>query len=228
MSDMRIGCPVAQGFGTTTVFLESGEKTDFIYEVTGPMNSGIADAFNASSLSFKDRFALLTKHNCGLRYAGMHNATFHDNLVLIDSFLPEIMGYALLQYYRDDLNNVAEAAEKMTMDNPMRYDLTYGHPFYSYKFKKFLTACALGMTPCNVWNGKPDIRGLLRSVTEDYGVLRNYVFHRNEFEEFLLNSAQFETACNSQHGFGSIYQEAGKYCLKLGLQVRSARRLPGA
>ena len=88
MSDMRIGCPAAQRFGTTTVFLESGEETDFIYEVTGPMNSGIADAFNASSLSFKDRFALLTKHNCGLRYAGMHNATFHDNLVLIDSFLP--------------------------------------------------------------------------------------------------------------------------------------------
>ena len=228
MSDMSIGCLAEQGFGKTTVFLESGEATDFIYEVMGPMNSGIADAFNALSLSFTDRFALLTKHNCRLRYMGMHNVTFHDNLVLIDSYLPEMVGYALLLYYSDGLNNVADIVERMTVDNPLGYDLKNGHPFYSYKFKKFLTACALGMTPYNVWNGATDMQGLRRGVTEKDAVLRNYVFDRNEFEEFLLNSAQFETACNSQHGFGSIYQEAGKNCLKLRLQVRSARRLPGA
>jgi|LSQX01.3.fsa_nt_gb hypothetical protein len=224
MNNKSIRCLASQGFGkinrpgVSYVLVSSGEETDFIYEVTGSINAGIADAFNALSLSFKDRFALLTKHNCGLRYTEMHNLTFHNNLVLIDSFLPEIMGYALLLYYRDGLNNVADIVERMTVDNPLGYDLKNGHPFYSYKFKKFLTACVLGMTPCNVWNGATDMRGFSKG-SKEHTMLSDYRFRRSEFEDYLLSSTKFETACISQHGLRSIYEEAGKYYLRLGLQI---------
>lgn len=219
MSDMSIGCLAEQGFGKTTVLIESGQATDFIYEVTGPMNAEIAEAFNALSLSCGDRFAFLSKHQCDLRYSGMHSATFHDNLVLIDSFLPEIMGYALLLYYRDGLNNVADVVERMTVDNPLGYDLKNGHPFYSYKFKKFLTACALGMTPCNVWNGKADMYATLKGAEKTYEFSGYYFLNPKGFEDYLLNNATFETDCYSRHEFRPIYKGTAKYHLKLSLQM---------
>ena len=225
MNNKSMRCLASKGFGkingpgVSSVLVSSGEETDFIYEVTGSINAGIADAFNALSLSFKDRFALLTKHNCGLRYTGMYSATFHDNLVLIDSYLPEMVGYALLLYYSDGLNNVADIVERMTVDNPMRYDLTNGHPFYSYKFKKFLTACALGMTPCNVWNGKVDMYVTLKGAEKTCEFLGYYFLGPKGFEDYLLNNAKFATSCCSGQEFGSIYKDTAKYHLKLSLQM---------
>jgi hypothetical protein len=102
----------------------------------------------------------------------------------------------------------------------MKYNLSKGHPFYQYKFKKFLTESALGMLPSKPWDGTADATGGYIIVREDGAVLCYHLFNRNEFENYLVKNTKFETASTSRHQFGSIYKENGKYYLKLNLQVR--------
>ena len=94
------------------------------------------------------------------------------------------------------------------------------HPFYEYKFKKFLAECALGMLPSKVWDGTADATGGYIIVREDGEILCYHLFNRNEFETYLINNTKFETASTSRHEFGSIYKDNGKYYIKLNLQVR--------
>ena len=126
----------------------------------------------------------------------------------------------LTEYYSTGANTVEKALESIVSANPMGYNLSKGHPFYQYKFKKFLTESALGMLPSKAWDGTADATGGYIIVREDGEVLCYHLFNRNEFENYLVKNTKFETASTSRHQFGSIYKENGKYYLKLNLQIR--------
>ena len=150
----------------------------------------------------------------------MENGIFESNLQLIDGDLPKICAYMLKEYYSSGVNTVKNSLESLGLHNPIGYDLSKGHPFYEYKFKKFLAECALGMLPSKVWDGTADATGGYIIVREDGEVLCYHLFNRNEFETYLINNTKFETASTSRHEFGFIYKDNGRYYLKLNLQVR--------
>ena len=224
--DINSGFEAVQGFsiksrlGSPSTLINAGKTTNFIFEVVGDVNDDVMNEFNACSKLFKDRFNVLKRNNCSIVYRDMENCIFKNNLILIDGVLPEITAYLLTAYYRDGLANVFSAVTKITEDNPLNYNFAGGHPFYSYKIKKLLTECALGMLPSKVWNGTADATGGYIIVREDGEVLCYHLFNRNEFEEYLLKNTKFETASTSRHDFGTIYKKDGKYYLKLNLQVR--------
>lgn len=224
--DINSGFEAIQGFsiksrlGNPSTLINAGKTTNFIYEIIGNINDNIANKFNNDLNTFKNRFEFLYHNNCCLIYNDMANITFKNNLILIDGVLPEITAHLLIAYYKDGYSNVVSAIEKITQDNPLGYNLDQGHPFYSYKFKKFLTECALGMLPSKMWNGIVDATGGYIIVKEDGEVLCYHLFNRNEFENYLLKSTRFETASTSRHEFGKIYKENNKYYIKLNLQIR--------
>ncbi len=223
--DTDTGIEAEQGFsiksrlGSASTLINAGKTTNFIYEVTGSMNSEIIDRINGSKL-FKDKFDLLKKNGFDIEYAGMENDTFESNLLLIDGDLPAICAHMLKMFYSSEAITVQDALSKMVHDNPLGYNLSKGHPFYHYKFKKLLSECALGMLPSKTWDGRADATGGYIIVREDGEVLCYHLFNHNEFEEYLINNTKFETASTTRHEFGTIYEENGKYYLKLNLQVR--------
>lgn len=176
--------------------------------------------FNTCSKKFKDRFEVLNNNSCDIKYDSMENNMFKSNLLLIDGDLPKICAYMLKEYYSSGINTVRNSLDLLNEHNPLNYDLSKGHPFYEYKFKKLLAECALGMLPSKVWDGTADATGGYIIVREDGEVLCYHLFNRNEFEIYLINNTKFETASTSRHGFGGIYKEDDKYYLKLNLQVR--------
>lgn len=224
--DINTGYESVQGFsiksrlGGASTLVNAGKTTNFIYEITGNPTDDIAAEFESCSKLFKQKMAYLTSIGCGLRYVGMENDTFESNLLLIDGDLPQICAYMLTEYYSTGANTVEKALESIVAANPMKYNLSKGHPFYQYKFKKFLTESALGMLPSKPWDGTADATGGYIIVREDGEVLCYHLFNRNEFENYLVKNTKFETASTSRHQFGSIYNENGKYYLKLNLQVR--------
>lgn len=224
--DVNSGFEAVQGFsiksrlGSPSTLINAGKTTNFIYEVKGNINDEVAEEFNSCSNLFKKRFEVLAEHNCKLEYYDTANEIFKNNLILIDGVLPQIVAYLLLAYYKDGCSTTLSAINKITADNPLGYNLKSGHPFYNYKFKKFLTECALGMLPSKVWDGTADANGGYIIVREDGEVLCYHLFNRNEFENYLLNNTKFETASTSRHEFGTIYRENAKYFIKLNLQVR--------
>ena len=224
--DINTGYETVQGFsiksrlGSPSTLINAGKTTNFIYEITGNINDDIMNEFNTCSKKFKDRFEVLNNNSCDIKYASMENDMFESNLLLIDGDLPKICAYMLKEYYSSGVNTVRNSLDSLDEHNPLGYDLSKGHPFYEYKFKKLLAECALGMLPSKVWDGTADATGGYIIVREDGEVLCYHLFNRNEFEIYLINNTKFETASTSRHGFGSIYKENGKYYLKLNLQVR--------
>ena len=225
--DINTGYEAVQGFsvksrlGSASTLINAGKTTNFIFEVTGNVNDNVMTVFNNCSKLFKSKFEYLRDDvNCDVKYVGMENEIFESNLLLIDGDLPKICANMLVDYYSTGINTVEKAVGVITSKNPLGYNLSKGHPFYSYKFKKMLTECALGMLPSKAWDGTADATGGYIIVREDGEVLCYHLFNRNEFENYLLLNTKFETASTSRHQFGSIYKENGKYYLKLNLQIR--------
>lgn len=224
--DINTGYEVVQGFsiksrlGNPSTLINAGKTTNFIYEVTGNINDKVSFVFNTCSKKFKSRFEFLENQKCKIEYISMENEIFESNLQLIDGDLPKICAYMLKEYYATGVNTVIKALKTINLNNPIGYNLSKGHPFYEYKFKKLLAECALGMLPSKVWNGTADATGGYIIVKEDGEVLCYHLFNRNEFETYLINNTKFETPSTSRHGFGDIYKENGKYYIKLNLQIR--------
>lgn len=224
--DINTGFETVQGFsiksrlGSPSTLINAGKTTNFIFKVTGDINDRVADEFNTCSKKFRDRFAVLKAENCNIEYVCTESSMFESNLMLIDGDLPRMCACMLKYYYSSGINTVREVLEVLKRDNPLNYNLTNGHPFYEYKFKKLLAECALGMLPSKVWDGTADATGGYIIVREDGEVLCYHLFNRNEFETYLLNNTKFETGSTSRHGFGSIYKEKDEYYVKLNLQVR--------
>ena len=225
--DINTGYESVQGFsiksrlGSASTLVNAGKTTNFIYEITGNVDDNVMTEFNNCSKLFKSKFEYLYDNaGYGLSYVGMENDIFESNLLLIDGDLPEICAHMLERYYSSGAITVENALEAIVESNPMHYNLSKGHPFYQYKFKKFLTESALGMLPSKAWDGTADATGGYIIVREDGEVLCYHLFNRNEFENYLVKNTKFETASTSRHQFGSIYKENDKYYLKLNLQVR--------
>ena len=147
----------------------------------------------------------------------MNNRVFEDNLVLIDSNMDRIIAETLLYFYKDGISNCNEMVEKLEQENPMNYGNVNA---YKYKFKKFLTAVALGMKPATVWDGLDEATGGYIVVTKEGNVLAYHIYNRNYFEEYLLSNTKYETASTSRNDFGEMYSEKGEDFIKLNLQVR--------
>lgn len=224
--DINTGYETIQGFsiksrlGSPSTLVNAGKTTNFIYEVTGNITDEIMNKFNTCSKKFKEKFEVLNRNLCNIEYISMENDTFESNLQLIDGDLPQICAYMLKEYYSSGVNTVKLSLDSISEHNPIGYNLSKGHPFYEYKFKKFLVECALGMLPSKVWDGTADATGGYIIVREDGEVLCYHLFNRNEFETYLINNTKFETASTSRHEFGTMYKDNGKYYIKLNLQIR--------
>ena len=155
-----------------------------------------------------------------MNFINTESSIFGNNLILIDSALPKIISETLKKFFTSSLSKSVELINSVTKSNPLNFDLENNHPFYIYKFKRFITDIALGMTPSKVWTGQLDATGGYLVVKEDGEVLCYHIYNRNEFEDYLYSNTKFETASSSRHDFGSIYKENEKLYFKLNLQIR--------
>lgn len=243
--DLNTGLKPTLGFsiksllGQKSTLFNAGAGTNFIYKLTKPKALQFdVGRFNTNTLVQSKISARLTQlENLGfqIRFHKIQSDNLQLNLELIDSRLPEILAYIIRQKYKTGVSNVARLLETVNQDNPLRFDLSKGHPFYEYKLKTFLVDAALGMTPETVWTGTYDATGGIIIVKETGDLVCYHIYNRNEFENYLLNNTKLEQASTSEDennpGFavagrtkpfkyGWVYEENGELFIKLNLQIR--------
>ena len=230
-----LGFSIKSRLGKPSTLLNAGTNTNFIFEIQGGMTDADMNAINnlfvstvkagvtKQDISVEQRMTYIKEHGFSLVYSDMAGSTFLNNLILIDSDLPTITGYMMLEYYLHSTNNILEAINAVSEDNPLRYDLSQGHKFYHYKFKKLLTESALGMLPGKVWSGKADANGGYIIVREDGEVLCYHLYNRNDFEDYLLKNTRFDRGGAGRHSYAVVEKIDGKYYIKLNLQIRFIR-----
>ena len=219
-----IGSLIKSELGSYQTLLNAGKTTNFIYKIVQNHHDLIREANGIYKVSggknhtgVRGLINKIIEENGTLEYRKMNNQIFEDNLVLIDSNMDKIIAETLLYFYKDGIINCNEMVEKLEQENPMNYGNVNA---YIYKFKKFLTAVALGMKPATVWDGLDEATGGYIVVTKEGNVLAYHIYNRNYFEEYLLSNTKYETASTSRHDFGEVYSENGEDFIKLNLQVK--------
>ncbi|NLA24277.1 MAG: HpaII family restriction endonuclease [Bacteroidales bacterium] len=218
----ELGFSIKSKIGSPSTLLNAGKTTNFIYKLKAKLTSTQINEINKISTGSKiqDRIEILNNLKAKLEFVKTENTSFYNNLVLIDSSLPTIISELLLLFFSTDISRVSDLTEVVAEVNPLKYDITQEHPFYSYKIKRFLSDIALGMMPSKVWTGKLDATGGYLIVKEDGEILCYHIYNQNEFEDYLYKNTKFETASSTRHEFGKVYVENEQLYFKLNLQIR--------
>ncbi|MEY4834715.1 MAG: hypothetical protein RI980_830 [Bacteroidota bacterium] len=227
--DQRTGLQPSLGFsiksqlGNPSTLLNAGETTNFIFKIVdAKINQKEIDEINniSSRSKIKDRILEIKNKGGKFEFVKTQRTIFSNNLILIDSLLPQILSNIVLVFYSSSHSNTEDLVKLTEDENPLKFDTTDKHQFYSYKIKRFLTDIALGMMPSKVWTGEYDATGGYLIVKADGEILCYHIYNKNEFENYLLANTKLETASSSRHGFGEIYAENEQLYFKLNLQIR--------
>jgi len=228
--DIKTGHDPVSGFsiksdlGMPPTLLNAGKNTRFRYEILG-INDKDMDEINAIDKSvdkeyMKARMDALFKRASSVRYSGMLSDTYEDNLMMIDSMLPEIYGdfilyhYMTMQYPHIDCETLCKVLEE---NNPLGY--RKGN-IYTYKIKKLLCASALGMTPGKEWDGNEAATGGYIIVKRDGDVVCYHLYNRNFFEDYLLKNTTIDRPSASRYDYAYVFKENGHYYIDLNIQIR--------
>jgi len=216
-----LGFSIKSQLGSPSTLLNAGRTTNFKYRVSPGILPYVKDINAIATRSkIKDRISKITEHNGTLKFICTEKTVFSNNLILIDSALPQILAEIVYMFFSSNLSRVSDLVQAVEESNPLNYDVSSNHPFYSYKIKKLLTDAALGMMPAKVWTGNYDATGGFLIVKEDGDVLCYHIYNRNEFEDYLFANTKLETASSSKHHFGTVYQDGDQLFMSLNLQIR--------
>ena len=218
-----LGFSIKSQLGSPSTLLNAGKTTNFIFKIT---NLKLIESEIKIINSIDSRSKIMDRINSILQLDGQFVFTntekqiFSNNLILIDSKLPEILSQIFFEFYSSNNSRVIDLVDNIDFKNPLSFDLSNQHKFYEYKIKRFLTDVALGMMPSKVWTGQYDATGGYLIVKENGDVLCYHIYNRNEFEDYLFNNTKLDTASSSRHDFGTIYEDDGGLFFKLNLQIR--------
>lgn len=218
-----LGFSIKSQLGSPSTLLNAGKTTNFIFKINDVSLSSVEiERINSidSRSKIMDRINSVLQANGTFEFVRTERQIFANNLILIDSRLPEILSQIVFDFYSSDKSHLIDLVAKTTNENPLKFDNSNEHKFYEYKIKRFLTDIALGMMPSVVWTGQYDATGGYLIVKENGDVLCYHIYNRNEFEDYIFNNTKLETASSSRHGFGTIYEENGDLFINLNLQIR--------
>lgn len=219
-----VGFSVKSDVGSPPTLLNAGKNTRIRYEVKGITDDDMRE-INAidSSVSreyMKERMSELCRRGDDIVFDKVKDQVFEDNLILIDSLLPSIFGELVLLHYKIMANGTYDCElliDILSEFNPLGYRQSN---VYRYKFKKMLTAAALGMTAGKEWDGYEAATGGYIIIKKDGDVLCYHLYNRDYFEEYLIRNTQFDRPSATRHDYGYVYKEGEKYYIDLNIQVR--------
>ncbi len=223
-----LGFSIKSQLGSPSTLLNAGKTTNFIFRINKGLddieiekiNSMIVKRGKKESADLRGRVKSIYSNNNELIFVNTEKQIFSNNLILIDSKLPEILSQIVYEFYSSDKSKIVDLVERTSFKNPLGFDTSNQHQFYEYKIKRLLTDIALGMMPSKVWTGQYDATGGYLIVKKNGDILCYHIYDKNEFEDYLFNNTKLETASTTRHKFGEIYKENDQLYFKLNLQIR--------
>lgn len=230
--DFRTGIAPLLGFsiksqvGSPSTLINPGPTTNIVYRIEGiNMTDEIINTVNCINRGQKmdliGRVRWIYSNGGQLVFDHYENPVLKNNLMMIDSILPDIIYRMLLFFYLTDARTVVQLLKEVEKENFMNFDLDNYPLFYRRKVANMLVDAALGMVPKTKWDGKYAATGGYLIVKEDGDVLCYHFYNRNLFENYLLNNTDFNTpGKHNKNNFGIVYQKDGVSYINLELQVR--------
>tara|TARA_R110000764_G_scaffold83159_1_gene163643 strand:+ start:1786 stop:2865 length:1080 start_codon:yes stop_codon:yes gene_type:complete len=219
----ELGFSIKSQLGKPSTLFNSSQGSNFIFKI---VNLKLSDAeineINSIDTRSKiqDRVKAIVTKGGVLEFIKNEGSIFQNNLTLIDSLLPQILSTLLVFFSTSNLNKLRDLVNEIEKLNPLNFDKSSKHNFYSYKIKRLLSDIALGMVPTTVWTGTLDSTGGYLVVKEDGEILCYHIYNRNEFEDYLLYNTKIINPSSTRLRFGKVYKEENALLIKLNLQIR--------
>lgn len=212
------GFSIKSEIGNASTLLNATRATNFTYKVNGLTEKDI-EFVNSIEGGKKiiERMDAIFSRSRSVMFQCVSNPVFAENLMFIDSRMDEILAEALIVHYRDGVKRVSNVIDVLEEDNPLGFPV---EGLYRYKMKKFLAAVALGFQPGRHWDGKDEANGGYIIVTAPGDAVAYHTYNRDLFEEYLLDSTNFERGSTTRHDFASLFLDGKNVFLNLNLQIR--------
>lgn len=152
----------------------------------------------------------------------IENKIFKNNMILVDSYLCNIIAEMLIIYCLNENDTIAELINVVAKKNPLEYNATYAQRLYKYKVRNFLYHLVMGMNATEIWNGEYNSLKQFLIEANNNELVKYNIYNRNQFEDYLFHNTRLETASSTRHKFGTIYKDPSDNCfyMKLNLQIR--------
>lgn len=220
----EMGFSIKSQLGGDSTLLNASKATNFNFKIVGADLSEedikAINAINPKRNKVIERINAIKSKGGMLEFDKIDNATFHNNLIMLDGDLPVVIANLLLEQLNTGIALLKELAGIITITNPLKLDIDQVSPFYAYKIKHLLTSSALGMMPATAWNGRYDANGGYLVVKNDGEILCYHFYDRNRFEDYLFANAYLERSSTTRHEYASIIEEDGTLSFKLNFQIR--------
>lgn len=216
----NLGFSIKSQLGSASTLLNPGIPTNVRFKVLGNINSEMAEEINSID-SHIERVQYIYSLGLTLEYDNILHGTFKNNLLFIDSNLPQLVAKCLLENSRNNsLNDIRDIVAKVAEENPFGYGGSNVLMYYEHKMKQLLISSALGMTPAKEWNGRYDANGGYLVVKKDGEIVCYHFYNQNDVEDYLYNNTRLDRASRSRYHYASVYEEDGIYYFDLNLQIR--------
>lgn len=222
------GWSVKSLIGSSPTLLNASGATRFEYELSN-MTDAIMDKVNAigshtdpiKGKKYKRRIQYLIEQGHLTTSGKPIDPVFEHNLQMVDTELPSIIGELLKLYYsKDRVNSSRSLLSLLEADDPLKFGKDYSG-IYTYKWRQFLVAVALGMEPNTWWDGDLDATGGFLVVDDSGQIEGASTNDRTNFEAYLLDSTKLDTPSGRRHHFGDVLKkDDGTFMIELGLQIR--------
>lgn len=206
--------------GKKTTNLNGSQAVDFQFEISEPIISHQEIIRTNSYLKIKDRLSEIETLELRLNFVKILEPIYQNNLLLIDSLLPEILAYSILYFFEGKAESLKDMAEVLRKINPLKFDSKRDCNFYAYKLTRLLSEISLGMEPNSVWKSQYNTMGGSLFVEGHEKIVLTNVCDKTDFEDYLFQNSRFEMPSNSTNEFGAIYTKNGKQFINLRLQIR--------
>ena len=213
--------------GSDPTLFNANKTTNITYRISDSNNLPISEdhLFQINSINtghkYIKRITRLLELGYKVEFDSYDDDTFKLNLQVIDSDLPEIIAHIVKDKYVNSVVRMNDVIEKITIENPMNYDLSQGHKFYEYRLVNFLVEAALGMTSKSVWSGKYDLVGGIIIIKPNSEVLCYHLIDFNKFKQYLKKASRLDNPSGSKMGYGMVYKTEGGSFIKLNFQIKA-------
>jgi len=213
--------------GSDPTLFNANKTTNIIFQITDKSGNSISKNDFTTVNQIKSRFKYIDRvqkiQSLGyeIEFDSYEDSTFKLNLQLIDSDLPKMLAYVVLDKYVSKITKIPDIINKLNRTNPLKYDLSQGHNFYEYRLINFLVEAALGMTSKKVWTGQYAVIGGLIIVKTNADIVCYHLVDFNKFKQYLKNTCKLDNPSGSKMGYGEVYYENNKSYIKLNFQFKA-------
>ena len=224
------GFSIKSEIGKPPTLLNATNLTNFKYKLSENLPEEMVAQINSmvnkrGQADIKGRVRAILEQQVSLEFSTINpNAkgdyVFLENLMLVDSMLPQIVSNLLVLSYSEDTRILSSLTDKLSEINPLGFPMKTNKKQYEAKVRRFVSDITLGMVPSAPWEAAHQAYGLL--VVNTKGEIDCYhIIYRKSLEDYLYENLTFETASASRYGFGKIETGSdGCQYFTLNLQLR--------